>query len=822
MKISQSSLTTGGPRLSSTESHSVARQMAWVAIAIAAFWLLVMAPGSAFAQVVPPSHGFAAKENDYFINFLLKGMLGDVINTGGTNAQSTISAAGNLGAVFKTFNLGVTFFGSLIVLFLVVIGILNTGSDGEFLGKQWSSMWVPIRFAGGAALLLPVTNSGYSFVQAMCLWIAVQGVGFADNVWSSMLTSVTRRTGSDIVSPVSFSSIAANAMASKLCAQYNNQIVNQSSPESSMKYDELAFAAGDREVSNTYAGWGTWKAKGVGSYGQAATLTPSDASCGYMQYSYRRDEQDPMNEIRARIASAHLLQMGAMNAAFDAPAAAYVRAMSGPPEGLAATKASVQAAIARASRAYETALTAAAADALTHSTLANASTMSEAFDKLGFAVAGAFYMELAKVQNAVRSGMQTAPTYVPPDASATSSANYQVVMSAVAETIGNAAVESARAGSMPTTVITGSQQATTVRTIDLNENMFRNYEERSFVASIFQSISFTIVESIVGVGSNNNNSYLAGWMNRDGGTNNNNTITGVQGFGPTFVNDNHSVIMQLKAKGDAILDIAGVVWGGFIAAKGAVAFGSSNVVVQVADLATGGGGKASALAAILEGLGAFVFTTVMGLITIGIILSVIIPTMPFMLWVMGIAGLLVLIIEALVASMLWAVMIMHPSGEGITSSHSRQGLMILLNLFMRPSLMLMGMVCGIFMVDPMVDFVNDMFFFVFKSTQASSYTMLFITFGFISVYCTLILAIVKKTFSLIHVVPDSVLSWIGGQTHNLGMTEAAEKAEGLAGTAGNRVSQGAEAFGGSMSRERVMERRRAFAASRRGPNRSEG
>ena len=99
------------------------------------------------------------------------------------------------------------------------------------------------------------------------------------------------------------------------------------------------------------------------------------------------------------------------------------------------------------------------------------------------------------------------------------------------------------------------------------------------------------------------------------------------------------------------------------------------------------------------------------------------------------------------------------------------------------------------MVDPLVDFVNDMFFFVIKSTQASSYTMLFITFGFISVYCTLILSIVKKTFSMIHVIPDAVLNWISGGVHNLGISEASDKAEHLAGQSAARVGEATQSFG---------------------------
>ena len=72
--------------------------------------------------------------------------------------------------------------------------------------------------------------------------------------------------------------------------------------------------------------------------------------------------------------------------------------------------------------------------------------------------------------------------------------------------------------------------------------------------------------------------------------------------------------------------------------------------------------------------------------------------------------------------------------------------MMLLMLFALPVLMLVGMEAGIFMTDPLVNFVNDMFAFVFKSTQSETITRFFIIFGICSIYIALVLAIVRKSF----------------------------------------------------------------------------
>lgn len=799
--------------------HSIwtARQIFWMMLLFSVTAVLFMTPSLASAQAVPTAQPFTVKDSDYFINFLLRGLLGDVISPNGASAATTITAPGTLGNIFRTFNLGVTFFGSLIVMFLAVIGILNTGHDGEFLGKRWSSMWVPIRFAGGAALLLPVTTSGYSFVQAMCLWIATQGVGFADNVWSSVLTNVARRSGSEVVSPVSISAITSNVMASKMCQAFVNSRIVETGGAPMVFSTQIVQSAG---IISYYEGWGKWRVQN-GAVANTAAFRPSDAGCGYMSFSYRPDPQDPSDNVRDRVARAHMEAVRVLDGRFEAAANNYVQtifssATTGavPEATLRASELNIRTAIGSGADWYATYVTAQAQAAIDGGPLANANRMADTFDRMGFAVAGAFYIELAKVQNALRSGMATSPSYTPLDmntlAAEYSSANMAPVMGAIAEVIGGAALEYSRSTSaMPQPGVVGLNN-TVVRTIDLNDDMFKSFNGRSSFAEAIQNLSYTIVRLVIGVGNNNNENTVSSVMvNRPGGTGQSNNIS--SGSWSSTVSDNHSVIMQMKGKGDAILDVAGIVWTGFVGAKIMAAVGDGNFFVSVANRMFGGGGFLQGVIAGLEAMSAFVFTSVMSLIGIGVVLAIIIPMTPFMLWVMGIAGLLVLIIESLVASVIWAVMLMHPSGEGITSDQSRQGLMILLNLFMRPSLMLMGMVCGIFMVEPMVSFVNDMFFFVFKSTQASSYTMLFITFGFISVYCTLVLSLVKKTFSLIHVVPDSVLAWIGGNPHNLGMSDAADKAEQLAGNSATRVSEGVTSMGRTMTTGKNAHRKSLIA-----------
>ena len=88
------------------------------------------------------------------------------------------------GDLFQKLNIIALLGGTALAAYGSLVGTMATAHDGELLGKKWSSMWVPVRFAAGSALLMP-TAGGYSAVQALVMWIALQGVGGADALWQT-------------------------------------------------------------------------------------------------------------------------------------------------------------------------------------------------------------------------------------------------------------------------------------------------------------------------------------------------------------------------------------------------------------------------------------------------------------------------------------------------------------------------------------------------------------------------------------------------------------------------------------------------------------
>lgn len=101
--------------------------------------------------------------------------------------------------LFKYFNTGIFAIGILIITYTVVMAIVNSAHQGEFLGKKFDSVWVPVRSIAGMALIVPLP-SGYSIAQILVLWLAIQGVGFADLIWNKTLRVIFQDGGAIISS----------------------------------------------------------------------------------------------------------------------------------------------------------------------------------------------------------------------------------------------------------------------------------------------------------------------------------------------------------------------------------------------------------------------------------------------------------------------------------------------------------------------------------------------------------------------------------------------------------------------------------------------
>lgn len=225
--------------------------------------------------------------------------------------------------------------------------------------------------------------------------------------------------------------------------------------------------------------------------------------------------------------------------------------------------------------------------------------------------------------------------------------------------------------------------------------------------------------------------------------------------------------------------------------------------------------------ALIPLLGIFIFALcmfAMPLLTawIGIMVSVgfttayYIPILPYMIFTFGAIGWLMAVIEAMVAAPIVALGVTHPEGHDAFGK-GEAAVMLLMNVFLRPAMMIIGYISAIALSYVSVWILNSGFQHAIGFIQTSGsgpsaadillpqgaavsgisasgtvnpgagsgtgasgadanndWAGIFSYFFSILLYTSLYLTVVQKSFTLISSLPDKVLRWIGGSPESIG------------------------------------------------------
>lgn len=227
------------------------------------------------------------------------------------------------------------------------------------------------------------------------------------------------------------------------------------------------------------------------------------------------------------------------------------------------------------------------------------------------------------------------------------------------------------------------------------------------------------------------------------------------------------------------------------------------------------------------------------MVSIGFITAYYIPVLPYMIFTFGSIAWLIAVIEAMVAAPIVALGVTHPEGHEAFGK-GEHAIMILINVFLRPSLMIIGYITAIALsyvgvwvlnagFDHAISFIQsdqgkdtsgtDFGGFKtdtsqwdnFKDKLTGEYQTqslqsgagyhgwagVYAFFFSILIYTTMYLVIVQKAFTLIAVLPDKVLRWIGGNPEGAGQEAAqwGEEAKGKVAEAGKETYGAEKAMG---------------------------
>jgi conjugal transfer/type IV secretion protein DotA/TraY len=155
--------------------------------------------------------------------------------------------------------------------------------------------------------------------------------------------------------------------------------------------------------------------------------------------------------------------------------------------------------------------------------------------------------------------------------------------------------------------------------------------------------------------------------------------------------DPFSALMGL---GDLMVTVA-------VAAMGLAALAASGTAstaaaaFQILTLNFTGAGLTAAAHFLMTFLGTPIFALLLGLLIPGLTIAFVLPMIPWVMWMAGVMGWLILVCEAVIAVPLWMLAHMTMQGEGLHGRAS-EGYALLFNVLFRPVLMLFGLFLGYF------------------------------------------------------------------------------------------------------------------------------
>jgi len=171
---------------------------------------------------------------------------------------------------------------------------------------------------------------------------------------------------------------------------------------------------------------------------------------------------------------------------------------------------------------------------------------------------------------------------------------------------------------------------------------------------------------------------------------------------------------------------------------------------------------------------------ILPMVMFGALLAYVVPMMPFIMWTLSVLAWLVLVVEAIVAGPLWGFAHLRMGGSGFAGEAGPSGYLITLNVFMRPMLMLFGLLIGLSVFILIGNFFATGYNVAFNDAQMGGEIGPIGLLMQIGIMSAMFVVIAERCFALISVLPDRIMRWIGSNGEGLGEEQQTNTVRGAA------------------------------------------
>lgn len=822
-----------------------------------------------------PMNIFSPASQDQSIYFLGQ-IFGNVGNVLAVSDSSHVNFL--LPAVFSTINTIALMAGAIIVIYTTIVGLMATAHEGEFLGKRWGGggggIWIPIRMVLGVASLFPA-SSGYSILQIIVMWIVVQGVGAADAVWTAANKSksaaeaaeyaginassgaimgadqqierlfqalVCEETSNPQANPgisnapeqIKFNTtnfnnsfnpastaflFGKNGACGKLkkcsvivaclkgsqspecavCKAQNEVLIGTSSPmvvvDQAHQTPTMGIVGALRAIAKTFVAADSQyisfyyktappalssKDNWVANYCEAngLTLQPPNATCcvspaeeppafppPYCQYTKSEDlpkqRQFPLP---------YPTPTGPVGNGMSPDELSWISSwvmyplLIDKPAPIALDDPELNKAdfISTNTQQYTAALSDAAHSVLDQSPDTAKSDAKKVDLTYGWITAGAYFYRIVRLAHQAIEKTQMPFTVLGPADEINSTPKYRSNYDAASKFV--------------TAISSGNESG--------ELGVSANYQKP------LESAGSSLIGSFISMltGGNVNNKSNTG----------RNTLLDIATFGQNLL-----IIAQTTFAVTIVANTAAAIISG---APTYVAVGIGNIT-----------SAAEAFRAVTAIMNPAIFALLVSLIGLGALLGMYVPMIPFVIFTAAVIGWFIAVVEAMVAAPIIALGLLSHGGQSEVFGRAEASLMIIFNLFLRPTLMVFGLLAALFLADVVVQLICQGFTFMMNDVMHISSGMVE-QIIFITIFTSLIVTSVNQVFTLIYDIPNKILTYMsGGQAVQFGESQASQAAkqavEGTAsavGGAGKGSAEGAAGIARSLpTSEKDNEKKKA-------------
>jgi conjugal transfer/type IV secretion protein DotA/TraY len=699
--------------------------------------------GVGYGEVVEAGRQIGDKAGELLTNLFSDFAQNPFSQTGGPNTL--------LGNLFFIFNSGLFVIGTALLTYYLLATVAQTAHEGEVLGKRINGLWVPIRVTFGVFGMLPVFG-GFSLAQAILMWSVILGIGLA-NLLTTKAIEQTNQFEALIPPP----GIAASGTETTFSADFAKNLFFM---------NVCAEAAGryHQEATRTFTSFGQPQIRLIPRSSETRIETvgiPGSNDCGslvlkgndarengVLEVGWRSVAVDyeSIKEISDTSFSAKSDALIALQSQMNAEAKKLVNAYYDDTENQGQnysldTKLFDETAAQANARVRAAAENAIASKDLT---ALNENTR-EVIGKGGWITLGSWHSTYAEVQAA----MQTA------------SFNGQLIIESPVKIDTRS---SAQNGTLRRLVQVAEAYVDRPR----QDTSADSLESDSPGRWIFEKAFLAAADGTAGKGMVN-------------------PITTAKNAGDTMITASLSMYaLYVGLNSIPMVDKLGSVGASVISAiPGIGIFGTM-------------------LAKIIGGAAAFLPYLATAMIIIGVMLSIYVPMIPFLTWAAALVSYFASVIEGLVGAQVWAFSHLNLEGDGM-GARAERGYTYLLNMLLRPALMVLGFFFASALLILVGTFVIGEIRTVVENVQGNSMTGLISIFGFMIIFAVLLFTLTSTCFDLIFELPDRVIGAIGDRMDASMSKGATRQIEGLMSNASRWAGVSAGAAVGNASAKDIQK-----------------